>query len=98
MLCGRAVQGRTFILDEFVTISGCHGKHAITLLREYRGWRSTATPIQWLHKRLCGDEENRVVLSLADFCDTISLKRLRAAPDTELSPCASNGTTPSGYG
>ncbi|MCL5997205.1 MAG: transposase family protein [Chloroflexi bacterium] len=75
---------RTVILDEFVTTSGYHRKHAIALLRGHRGWRRSATPFHRLRRRIYGDEEKRAVLSFAYVFDQISSKHLRAAMDAEL--------------
>lgn len=85
---------RTAILDEFVATSEYHRKHAIALLRGHRRWRSSATPLRRLRRRIYNDEDKRAVLRVLGMFDHISSKRLRAAMDAELATLRKQGHLP----
>lgn len=79
------------ILDELVSTSGYHRKHAIALLRGKRQWHDPKRPIQRRRRRRYTSEDQRAVLWLADLFDQIGSKRLRVAMDTELATLKRNG-------
>lgn len=82
----RYVQGdkktRGVILDEFVATTGCHRKHATSVLNGKRvrsGYRAKRPRAQ-----VYGADDRRAVCQIAEWFDDISSRRLRAVMDVEL--------------
>ncbi|MCC7161966.1 MAG: hypothetical protein IT331_05710 [Anaerolineae bacterium] len=79
------------ILNEFVATSGYHRNHASALLTGKRQWRDPQHRIRRARRRFYTEEDQRVVLWLANLFDDIGSKRLRAAMNTELPHLRRNG-------
>ena len=69
---GRQVRGR--ILDEFVSVTGYHRKHAMRLLRGKRSSEQTQSPVD---RRIYGEAVRTALVVLWEASDRLCGKRLR---------------------